>query len=143
MAGGAGTALSVSFQEQITNGSGSIAIAAGDTKTFLKNTRLTLILGLIFLIGVVGVEWPIALQHFSPDEGVVGGVFFVMTGMHALHVLSGLIFLWIVYQNGKKGLYTKERHWPVEAAAVYWHFVDVVWIFFFPALYLIGTNVIG
>ena len=58
------------------------------------------------------------------------------------YVLSGVVFLIIVYRNARRGLYTKERHWPVEAAAVYWHFVDVVWVFFYPALYLIGT-VIG
>jgi cytochrome c oxidase subunit 3 len=51
-----------------------------------------------------------------------------------------LILLAIVWINGRKGLYD-EKHYPVEAAAVYWHFVDVVWIFFYPALYLIGTVV--
>ena len=67
-----------------------------------------------------------------------GAVFFMMTGMHAFHVLSGVIFLLIVLNNGRKGLYDK-KNYPVEAAAVYWHFVDLVWIFFYPALYLIGT----
>jgi len=43
-----------------------------------------------------------------------------------------------VLRKGLKGLYSEEKHWGVEAAAVYWHFVDVVWIFFYPALYLIG-----
>jgi cytochrome c oxidase subunit 3 len=65
-----------------------------------------------------------------------------MTGFHAFHVLTGVIFLFIVYRNGRKGLYSAERHWPVEAAAVYWHFVDVVWMFFYPALYLIGAAVL-
>ena len=63
----------------------------------------------------------------------------MMTGMHAFHVITGLLFLGIVWRNGQRGLYTAEKHWAVEAAAVYWHFVDVVWIFFYPALYLIGT----
>ena len=45
----------------------------------------------------------------------------------------------IILRNGIKGLYTAENHWGVEAAANYWHFVDVIWIFFYPALYLIGT----
>jgi len=48
----------------------------------------------------------------------------------------------IVLRNGARGLYSQEKHWAVEAAAVYWHFVDVVWIFFYPALYLVGS-VIG
>ena len=64
----------------------------------------------------------------------------MMTGMHAFHVFTGLILLAIVWINGRRGLYD-EKNYPVEAAAVYWHFVDVVWIFFYPALYLIGTAV--
>jgi cytochrome c oxidase subunit 3 len=112
------------------------AIAHGDMKTFTRGILTTIALGTIFLLGVVGVEWQIA--PFGPDEGTVGGVFYMMTGMHALHVLSGVIFLVIVYRNAQKGLYSAEKHFAVEAAAVYWHFVDVVWIFFYPALYLIG-----
>ncbi len=54
-------------------------------------------------------------------------------------MLTGVVFLGIVLRNGIRGLYTAERHWAVEAAANYWHFVDLVWIFFYPALYLIGT----
>jgi len=120
-----------------------IAIGVGDQKTFVRNTFLTMLLGTIFLIGVVGVEWPLASQHISASEGVAGSIFFTMTGFHAFHVLTGVIFLFIVWNNGRKGLYTTERHFPVEAAAIYWHFVDVVWIFFYPALYLIGSNVVG
>jgi cytochrome c oxidase subunit 3 len=114
-----------------------IAAAYGDRKTFLNSTLITMILGIIFLIGVVGVEWQIA--PFGPGDGIVGSLFYTMTGFHAFHVLTGVIFLFIVYRNGRKGLYPAERHWPVEAAAVYWHFVDVVWMFFYPALYLIGS----
>ena len=65
----------------------------------------------------------------------------MMTGMHAFHVLTGVIFLLIVFNNARKGLYSEEKHWAVEASTVYWHFVDVVWIFFYPALYLIGKLV--
>jgi cytochrome c oxidase subunit 3 len=90
----------------------------------------------IFLLGVVGVEWQIA--PFGPGDGTAASLFYTMTGFHAFHVLTGVIFLAVVYRNGRKGLYSPERHWAVEACAVYWHFVDVVWIFFYPALYLIG-----
>lgn len=120
-----------------------IAIGVGDQKSFLRNTMLTMILGTIFLVGVVFVEWPLAAQHISAREGVAGSIFYTMTGFHAFHVLTGVIFLCIVWNNGRKGLYTAERHFPVEAAAIYWHFVDVVWIFFYPALYLIGSTVVG
>ena len=112
------------------------AMAHGDRKTFLRGTLTTLILGLVFLIGVLGVEWQIA--PFGPGDGTAASLFYTMTGFHAFHILTGLIFLAVVYRNGRKGLYSPERHWAVEAAAVYWHFIDVVWIFYYPALYLIG-----
>ncbi|HWQ84860.1 MAG TPA: cytochrome c oxidase subunit 3 [Anaerolineales bacterium] len=116
------------------------AIRFGDQKTFLRSTFMTLVLGVLFLVGVVGVEWQIAPG--GPADGVAWSLFYAMTGYHALHVLSGVIFLFVVYRNGQNGMYSAERHWQVEAAAVYWHFVDVAWIFFYPALYLIGTPVI-
>ncbi|UCD99336.1 MAG: heme-copper oxidase subunit III [Chloroflexota bacterium] len=116
-----------------------IDISHGNVKGFSRNILVTIALGVLFLIGVVGLEWPTA--PFSVGENAMSSVFFTMTGMHALHVLSGVIFLIIVYRNGKRGLYTQERHFPVEAAAIYWHFVDVVWVFFYPALYLMGHAV--
>jgi cytochrome c oxidase subunit III len=118
------------------------AMAYGDQKTFFRGTLVTLVLGVLFLVGVVGVEWPQAAAHgITADKDIYGAMFYMMTGMHAFHVFTGVIFLAIVLRNSRKGLYTPERHWAVEAAAVYWHFVDVVWIFFYPALYLIGTVV--
>ncbi len=115
------------------------AIAHGDRKTFMTGTFITMILGLLFVIGVVGLEWQLAkIEEVIANRDVVGAVFYMMTGMHAFHVLTGVILLFTVWNKGRKGLYTAEKHWGVEAAAVYWHFVDVVWIFFYPALYLIG-----
>jgi cytochrome c oxidase subunit 3 len=110
----------------------------GDRRGFLLNTAITFVLGLGFLLGVVLVEWRLAIHEgLTPDSGPAGAAFFMMTGMHAFHVFTGLILLAIVMANGRRGLYD-EKNYPVEAAAVYWHFVDVVWIFFYPALYLIG-----
>jgi len=133
---------------------GETQLHNGDRQGFLRNTMITLILGLGFLLGVILIEWhtvpaiaePIlhffgereGVQALKPSSGVAGAAFFMMTGMHAFHVLSGLILLLIVMNNAKRGLYD-EQQYPVEAAAVYWHFVDVVWIFFYPALYLVGT----
>jgi cytochrome c oxidase subunit 3 len=116
-----------------------VSIAQGNRKGFITSTLITIVLGVGFLVGVVGVEWRLA--PFGPGDGVQGAVFYMMTGMHAFHVLTGVIFLVIVLRNGMRGLYTAEKHWAVEAAANYWHFVDLVWIFFYPALYLIGTAV--
>lgn len=117
-----------------------IAITYGDQRAFLRNTMITIVLGILFLVGVVGVEWQVV--PFAPGDNAMASVFFTMTGFHAFHVLTGVIFLIIVFLNGRKSLYSQERHWPVEAAAVYWHFVDVVWIFFYPALYLMGRVVV-
>ncbi|HPO58855.1 MAG TPA: cytochrome c oxidase subunit 3 [Anaerolineaceae bacterium] len=114
-----------------------VQMSLGNRQGFLRNTLVTIVLGSLFLIGVVGVEWQVA--HFGPADGAQGAIFYTMTGFHAFHVFTGVIFLSLVYRNAKKGLYSAEHHWPVEAAAVYWHFVDLVWIFFYPALYLIGT----
>jgi len=113
----------------------------GDRQGFLRNTAITFVLGLGFLLGVLLVEWRLALHEGpTPSSGPAGAAFFMMTGMHAFHVFTGLILLAIVWVNGQRGLYDV-KNYPVEAAAVYWHFVDVVWIFFYPALYLIGTAI--
>lgn len=114
-----------------------VQISKGNRKGFITSTLITMLLGIAFLVGVVGFEWRLA--PFGPADGAEGGIFFMMTGMHAFHVLSGVIFLFIVLRNGIKGHYSAERHWGVEAAANYWHFVDLIWIFYYPALYLIGT----
>jgi cytochrome c oxidase subunit 3 len=60
-----------------------------------------------------------------------------MTGMHAFHVLTGLIMLGLLYLNTRRGT-IDAGHWGPEAVVKYWHFVDVVWVFFYPALYLIS-----
>jgi cytochrome c oxidase subunit III len=116
---------------------GETYMRQGNRKRFLACYSVTIALGILFLIGVIGVEWRTA--PFGPGDGVTGAIFFVMTGFHAFHVLTGVIFLSIVLRNGMHGLYSQEKHWAVEASAEYWHFVDVVWFLFYPALYLIGT----
>ena len=121
-----------------------------DRRTFSIGMVVTFILGTFFLFGVMIFEWgliriPIDLPvfteagHILPWDGAFGAVIFAMTGMHALHVLSGLIFIVIVWVMGLNGHYSSEEHWGVEACAIYWHYVDLVWIFFYPALYLIGS----
>jgi len=135
---------------------GEVQLHNGNRKGFLQNTVITMILGLAFLLGVVLIEWhswawlaehvlaffgePAGTEPLKPSSGPAGAAFFMMTGMHAFHVFTGLILLLIVWINGRRGLYDQKQY-PVEAAAVYWHFVDVVWIFFYPALYLIGTAI--
>jgi cytochrome c oxidase subunit 3 len=120
---------------------GETMIHNGNRQGFLTNTAITFLLGLGFLLGVIFVEWRLAIEEgMTPSSGTAGAAFFMMTGMHAFHVFTGLILLAIVWVNARRGLYDV-KNYPVEAAAVYWHFVDVVWIFYYPALYLIGTAV--
>lgn len=116
-----------------------VQISRGNRRGFVTSMLVTMLLGVAFLAGVVGVEWRTA--PFGPGDGPQGAVFYMMTGMHAFHVLTGVILLAIILRNGLRGKYTAEKHWGVEAAANYWHFVDLVWIFFYPALYLIGLPV--
>lgn len=67
-------------------------------------------------------------------------IYFVMTGLHALHMIIGLgIMLWLLYMAWKN-TYSAEFYGPVEIAGLYWHFVDIVWIFLFPLLYLLGRH---
>jgi cytochrome c oxidase subunit 3 len=117
-----------------------MAIAHNDRKEFLRDLLITAALGLAFLAGVVGFEWT---GHIRPSDGAFGAVLYGMTGMHALHVVSGVIFILIVWNNGRKGHYSAERHWGVEACAIWWHYIDLVWVFFYPALYLMGHVVHG
>ncbi len=120
-------------------------IGHDDRKTFLRSLLVTAGLGTLFLVGVVGLEWNIfGIEGFGElklTDGIYGAIFYVMTGFHALHVLSGVVLILLVWNNGRKGNFSAERYWGVEGAAVYWHYVDVVWIFFYPALYLIGNPV--
>ena len=115
-----------------------VAIAHGDRASFLRLLGITIILGLGFLVTVVAVEWPEAMRFAPPSTGY-GTVFFALTGMHAFHVLTGLLILALVWWNGSRGKYTTEDHWAAEGSIVYWHFVDVIWVLVYPTLYLIGS----
>ena len=67
-------------------------------------------------------------------------IYFVMTGLHALHMIVGLgLMSWVLW-TAFKGSYTAEYYMPVEMSGLYWHFVDIVWIFLFPLLYLLGRH---
>jgi cytochrome c oxidase subunit 3 len=119
-----------------------VAIAHNDRGNFLISLLITAFLGLAFLVGVMVFEWglfpAIYEGHLKPSDGVFGAVVFGMTGMHALHVVSGIVLIMNVWWLGMKGHFSAEKHWGVEACAIYWHYVDLIWIFFYPALYLIG-----
>lgn len=93
----------------------------------------TIALGIIFA-GGVAYEWKTA--HFTRGEAF-GTVFFTMTGIHASHVVSGIGILGLVWWQTRRGRFKAKDHWAVSGSVMYWHFVDVVWVFFYPALYLV------
>ncbi|MEM1304314.1 MAG: cytochrome c oxidase subunit 3, partial [Planctomycetota bacterium] len=77
----------------------------------------------------------------TPQYAVTGGnffsIYFAMTGVHALHIFAGMIvFLWLIGRIAR-GDFGPERYGPVEYVGLYWHLVDLVWIYLFPLLYLI------
>jgi len=96
---------------------------------------LTVLLGLGFL-GVQGVKYKNEISHgFTPASGIFWSFYYGMTGLHALHVLAGIIanaILWVMALRAKLQLISHR----VELAGLYWHFVDIAWIFLFPLLYL-------
>ncbi|MBZ0170280.1 Cytochrome c oxidase subunit 3 [Candidatus Methylomirabilis lanthanidiphila] len=99
-------------------------------RTFLL---LTILLGLAFL-GIKGYEYTShILEGLVPWSGAFWSFYYLLTGLHALHVIAGLIVNLILWLAARKGLGTGYR---IEIAGLYWHFVDIVWIFLFPLLYL-------
>jgi len=114
------------------------AIARDDRILFLRSLLATIGLGVVFLLGVVILEWREATQMGIVPQSGFGIAYFSMTGMHAFHVLTGVLLLAVIYRNGRRGSYSANSHWGVEAGIKYWHFVDLVWVFFYPALYLLG-----
>ena len=109
-----------------------------------------MVLGTVFL-GIKVVEysdkWHHGLVpgvHFTGDATPGAHIFyvfyFVMTGMHALHMIIGMFLMLYLLRITAQGKITAERHAWVENMGLYWHFVDIVWIFLFPLLYLIGRH---
>jgi cytochrome c oxidase subunit 3 len=112
----------------------------------------TMILGAAFL-GIKSVEYYHKfVEHHVPGPTfqfekehiqhaqIFFSLYFVMTGLHALHMVIGLgimlVMLWLAW----RGTITREYYSPIEVSGLYWHFVDIVWIFLFPLLYLIGRH---
>ncbi len=112
---------------------------------------LTIVLGSIFL-GVKAIEYGHKFhEHLVPGPGFVFdgdanhaqiffSLYFVMTGLHALHMVIGIAVLAVLVWQAWRGAYGPSYYSPVELTGLYWHFVDIVWIFLFPLLYLIGRH---
>ncbi|MEY4667196.1 MAG: hypothetical protein RIQ87_976 [Chloroflexota bacterium] len=109
-------------------------IRAGDRKGMNRAFLATVILGVIFLCGQA---YDYTQLGFGIADGVFGSTFYVLTGFHGAHVLGGVLMLSVCLYRGGLGQFSAEHHDMVEATSIYWHFVDVVWIFLFALLYIV------
>jgi cytochrome c oxidase subunit 3 len=127
-----------------------ILLLSGTTVTWahhglLHNDRRAMITGLALTVGLgmfftflQAVEY--AEAPFAFTDGVYPSVFFLATGFHGFHVIIGTIFLAVCLVRAIKGHFSPNNHFGFEAAAWYWHFVDVVWLFLFVAIYFLGAG---
>ena len=111
------------------------ALIHGDRKGLISGLTLTVILGLIFT-SVQAYEY--ANAPFSFAGNIYGATFFMATGFHGFHVIVGTIFLFVCLVRAYRNDFTPKQHFGFEAAAWYWHFVDVVWLFLFFCIYVWG-----
>ena len=111
------------------------ALIHGDREGLKKGLLATIALGLVFSF-IQGYEYWHAPFDFKGN--IYGATFFMATGFHGFHVLVGTIFLIVCYLRARKGDFTPRAHFGFEAAAWYWHFVDVVWLFLFVSIYVWG-----
>jgi cytochrome c oxidase subunit III len=128
-----------------------ILLLSGTTITWahhglLENDRKTLVLGLGLTI-LLGLSFTFcqAMEYSNAPFKFVGGgiypsTFFLATGFHGFHVIVGTCFLIVCWFRARAGHFTPARHFGFEAAAWYWHFVDVVWLFLFTCIYWWGAS---
>jgi cytochrome c oxidase subunit 3 len=113
------------------------ALQQGRQKEAVRTLGLTVMLGVLFTAFQI---YEYAHAHFAFTDGIYPSTFFMATGFHGFHVLIGTIFLAVCWVRTAKGHFTKDSHFGFEAAAWYWHFVDVVWLFLFTSIYWWGAG---
>ncbi len=111
------------------------ALLQNNRKELLWGLGITVILGFIFT-GLQALEYSHAAFGFT--DTVYASTFYMATGFHGFHVIVGTLFLAVCWVRAYKGHFTPEQHFGFEAAAWYWHFVDVVWLFLFVCVYWWG-----
>jgi len=111
-------------------------IIAGNNKKAGQALGLTVLLGVMFTFFQ---GWEYSHAAFGFTEGIYPSTFFMATGFHGFHVIVGTIFLFVCWIRTMKGHFTPDSHFGFEAAAWYWHFVDVVWLFLFVSIYWWGS----
>ena len=113
------------------------AIRRGRTARLNRWLAITVLLGVGFLVLQI---YDYAHIGFGIHDGIYASLFYVMTGLHTAHVVGGVLFISLVLGQSATGQLSLERHEPVEAAAIYWHFVDIVWVGLFTVFYLLSQN---
>ena len=112
---------------------GEIGIRKGNQTQLKLGLLMTLVLGIVFL-GLQAVEY--SRQTFTPDSSAYGSLFFTITGFHGAHVFVGLLMNVVIQVRAWCGHFSEKHHLAMSNVALYWHFVDVVWIVVFASLYL-------
>ena len=123
----------------------SLTMAMGVTAIKRGKQKLTAILLLVTIICGLGFgavkyfEYSAKFSHhIYPDTSIFFSLYFLMTGLHMLHVFIGLLILATMFVLTLKGKFTSEYNTPIEVGGLYWHLVDLIWIYLFPLLYLIA-----
>jgi cytochrome c oxidase subunit 3 len=111
------------------------ALLENDRRNLVRGLGITIILGLAFTSFQV---FEYAHAAFGFTEGIYPSTFFMATGFHGFHVIIGTCFLIVCFFRARAGHFTPTQHFGFEAAAWYWHFVDVVWLFLFVCVYWWG-----
>ncbi len=114
------------------------SIREGNRKGLVVGLGGTMVLGVAFLVIKLGFEWPeLLVKGFNLSSGLAADTYYATTGAHAIHVAVGLVAVSYLLAKALRGGFTAESHHAVENVGVYWHFVDIVWMFLFPLFYLI------
>jgi cytochrome c oxidase subunit 3/cytochrome o ubiquinol oxidase subunit 3 len=116
------------------------AIQRGDQRRLRIWLLATALFGATFVGGQVYEFTEFYRQGLHLSTNMFGTTFFVLTGLHGAHVTVGIIWLLLVWSRSMQGRLPSEKSEAVEIAGLYWHFVDIVWIFIFTAIYLIPTH---
>ena len=114
-----------------------LGIRRGDRVAFVRNIAVTFIIGITFLIMQAIDYAELGREGLTLASGTYGTTYFTLTGFHGAHVFGGVVMLGVVLYRGMAGQFSARHHDAVEAASLYWHFVDVVWILLFSLLYLL------
>ena len=117
------------------------AIRQNDHKRFVRAFAVTVVLGAVFLLMQALDYWLLGHEEITLSSGTFGTTYFTLTGFHGAHVFGGVVMLSVVLYRGMMGQFSAKHHDAAEAASLYWHFVDVVWIVLFSLLYLLPGKV--